>query len=61
MKDVFMLIYFLFAYAIGNLINLYVNEGEHVEKLFAGHIKKEFKCSKKHENMLEEPNDQLQT
>ena len=59
MEDIFMLMCFLFTYVTRNLIHLY--EGEHVEKLFAGHIKKEFKCSKKHENMLEEPNDQLQT
>ena len=61
MTDIFMLMYFLFAYVTRNLIYLYEDKGEPVEKLFAGQIKKEFKCSKKHENILEEPNDQLQT
>ena len=40
MKYVLMLIYFLFAYVTGNLITLYVDEGEPVEKLYADKIKK---------------------
>ena len=39
LKDVFMLIYFLFYYVTRNLINLHAYEGELVENLFAGQRK----------------------
>ena len=40
MTDIFMLMYFLFAYVTRNLIYLYEDKGEPVEKLFAGQRKK---------------------
>ena len=43
MADIFMLMYFLFAYVTGNLIHLYADEGELVDKLFVGQRKKELK------------------
>ena len=57
MKDVFMLIYFLFAYVTGNLINLCADEGEPVDNLFASQNKEKLEYSKKYEHILEEPKD----
>ena len=61
MKYVFMLIYFLFSYVTGNLINLCVDEGEPVDNLFAGQRKEELEYSNNSKHILEEPKDQLQT
>ena len=61
MKDVFMLIYFMFSYVTGNLINLCENEGEPVDNLFAGQRKEELVCSMKYEHMMDKPKDELQT
>ena len=55
MKDVFVLIYFLFAYVIGNLINLCADEREPFENLFVGQRKEKLEYSKKYEHI--EPND----
>ena len=57
MKDAFMLIYFMFAYVTGNLINPRTDEGEPVDNLFTGQRKEKRECSKKSEYMLEEPKD----
>ena len=61
MKDVFMLIYFLFAYVTGNLINLCVDEGEPFDNLFAGQRKEELEYSKKSKHILKALEDHLQT
>ena len=61
MEDVFMLIYFMFAYVTRNLTNLCADEGEPVDNLFAGQRKEKLEYSKKYEQILEEPKDQLQT
>ena len=44
-----------------NLINLFADEGEPIDNLFAGQRKEELVCSMKSEHMLEKPKDQLQT
>ena len=51
----------MFAYVIGNLINLCADEEELVDKLFVGQRKEKLEYSKKSEHILEEPKDQLQT
>ena len=56
-----MLINFLFTVVTGRLNCLYAGRGEPVDNLFAGKRKEELKCSKKSENMLKEPKNQLQT
>ena len=57
MKDIFMLIDFVFSYVTGNLINLCADEGEPVDNLFAGQRKEKLEYSKKYEHILEEPKD----
>ena len=56
-----MLIRFMFTVVTETLNYLCANEGEPVDNLFSGQRKEELECSKKHEHMLEEPKDQLQT
>ena len=57
MKYVFMLIYFIFAYVAGNLINLCADGGERVDNLFEGQRKEELEYSNNSKHILEEPND----
>ena len=58
MRDIYMLIYFMFAYVTRNLTNLCADEGEPVNNLFAGQRKEKLEYSKKSEHILEEPKDQ---
>ena len=53
MKYVFMLIYFLFSYVIGNLINLCADEGEPIDNLFVGQRKEELEYSNNYKHILE--------
>jgi len=61
MVDIFMLMYFLFAYVTWNLNCLYANEGKPIDKLSARQKEEELVCSMEFEHMLEKPKDLLQT